>query len=73
MRLTSWRHREQRLLRLRITGPSANQVADDARGAYLCEVCEEVMTDDVLPAAESPSGVEVAICPLCRPRFSGRR
>ena len=65
MRLTSWRHREQRLLRLRITGPSATQVADDARGAYLCEVCEDVMTDDVLPAAESPHGREIAICAPC--------
>ena len=37
-----------------------------ARGHYLCEVCEERMTDDVLPAAESPSGLELAICALCR-------
>ena len=55
----------QRLLRPQGTDLSASQTADEARGAYLCEVCEELMTDDVLPAAESPSGLELAICSLC--------
>lgn len=39
---------------------------DGCRGQYLCEVCEEVMTDDVLPAAESPNGLDLAICVRCR-------
>ena len=36
------------------------------RGQYLCEVCEETMTDEVLAAGESPSGLELAICARCR-------
>ena len=36
------------------------------RGQYLCEVCEETMTEDVLAADESPSGRELAICARCR-------
>ena len=44
----------------------ARHAADKARGQYLCEVCEELNTNDVLPAAESPSGVDLAICSLCR-------
>jgi hypothetical protein len=35
------------------------------RGQYLCELCEEAMTDDLLPAAQSPTGDEVAICLHC--------
>jgi hypothetical protein len=35
------------------------------RGFYLCELCEEAMTDEVLPAAQSPTGEEVAICVHC--------
>jgi hypothetical protein len=35
------------------------------RGCYLCEICEEAMTDDLLPAAQSPTGEEVAICLHC--------
>ena len=42
------------------------RIADTARGHYLCEVCEELMTDDILPAAESPSGLDLAICAPCR-------
>lgn len=43
---------------------------ETARGQYLCEVCEDVMTNDVLPAAESPHGLELAICALCRLHLS---
>ena len=39
---------------------------DLCRGQYLCEVCEEAMTDTVLPAAQSPSGLELAICARCQ-------
>lgn len=38
---------------------------DTLRGAYLCEICEEAMTDEVLPAAQSPTGDELAICLRC--------
>jgi hypothetical protein len=38
---------------------------DTLRGQYLCELCEEAMTDDVLPAAQSPTGDELAICLYC--------
>ena len=41
-------------------------VADLARGQYLCEVCEDAMTDDTLPAAQSPTGTEIALCRVCR-------
>jgi hypothetical protein len=40
-------------------------IRDRYRGQYLCEVCEEAMTDTVLPATESPSGLELAICTRC--------
>ena len=42
---------------------------DAARGQYLCEVCEMAQTDDVLPASESPSGLDLAICAPCRLRL----
>jgi hypothetical protein len=32
---------------------------------YLCEVCEDVMTDHVLFAAASPTGLDLAICRPC--------
>jgi hypothetical protein len=38
---------------------------ESLRGCYLCEICEEAMTDTLLPAAQSPTGEEVAICLHC--------
>jgi hypothetical protein len=38
---------------------------DVDRGTYLCEGCFDCMTDDVLPAALSPTGVDMAWCPRC--------
>jgi hypothetical protein len=42
------------------------------RGQYLCELCEEAMTDDLLPAAQSPTGEEMAICLHCADRMVDR-
>ena len=42
---------------------------DGSRGQSLCEVCEEVMTDDILPVSESPHGLELAICRTCLRRL----
>jgi len=39
---------------------------DDLRGRYLCERCEDAMTDEILPAAESPTGEPLALCTRCR-------
>jgi hypothetical protein len=39
--------------------------AEDFRGQYLCEICEEAMTDTVLAAVQSPTGDELAICLRC--------
>jgi hypothetical protein len=41
---------------------------DTLRGQYLCELCEEAMTDDLLPAWQSPTGEEIAICLRCAAR-----
>jgi hypothetical protein len=38
---------------------------DHCRGQYLCEVCEEAMTDTVLPDPASP-GLEIAVCEPCQ-------
>ena len=56
----------QRIVRPHGTDLYASRIADDARGQYLCEICEDVHTNDVLPAAESPRGVDLAICAPCR-------
>ena len=40
----------------------------DSRGRYLCEACFDVLTDAVLPAEASPTGMEMAICPACQQR-----
>lgn len=55
--------------------PIESLTPDDARGQYLCEVCEDVMTDTVLAASESPTGAELAICRVClaHRRFPVRR
>jgi hypothetical protein len=37
----------------------------EPRGQYLCEVCFDTMTDTVLPASESPTGMEMAQCLAC--------
>ena len=66
MRFKSGVHSGQHILRPHGSDLYTSRTADDARGQYLCEVCEELMTDDVLPAAESPSGLDLAICSLCR-------
>jgi hypothetical protein len=39
---------------------------DDLRGRYLCERCEDAMTDEVIPAAESPTGEDIVLCRRCR-------
>lgn len=52
-------------VRYAIDAPPIRDI-DLARGHYLCEVCQDAMTNDVLPAAQSPTGVEMAICPGCR-------
>lgn len=36
------------------------------RGAYLCEICFDVMTDGVIPADESGTGLEMAWCGCVR-------
>ena len=46
-------------------------IADLARGQYVCEVCYDAMTDDVLPAVQSPTGMEIAICGTCRMQQGG--
>lgn len=38
---------------------------DTLRGQYLCEQCGDAMTDTIVPAEESPSGDEIALCALC--------
>jgi hypothetical protein len=51
------------------TAPEAPDVwtgPDSARGQYLCERCQDVMTDEVVPAAVSPTGVEMALCRVCQ-------
>ena len=40
----------------------------ESRGRYLCEVCFDTLTDDILLAYESPFGCEMAICQACRLR-----
>jgi hypothetical protein len=42
---------------------------DGAEGRYLCEICQDVMTDRVLAATESPSGIEMAACLHCQMRL----
>lgn len=38
---------------------------EGARGQYLCELCFDVMTDQVLPAEQSETGMEMACCAAC--------
>jgi hypothetical protein len=35
-------------------------------GHYLCEGCMDAMTDVVVPAAQSPTGIEMALCAACQ-------
>lgn len=44
-----------------VDGWTSPKTADLDRGASLCEVCEDAMTDDVWPAATNPSGVDLTI------------
>lgn len=45
---------------------AAVQDEDIVQGHYLCEQCFDAMTDDVLLAAESPTGLDMAQCARCR-------
>jgi hypothetical protein len=42
---------------------------DGWRGRYLCEGCQDVMTDDVLAASACVWGVEMACCRSCQVRL----
>jgi hypothetical protein len=42
-----------------------------ATGQYLCEQCLDAMTDGVLPAAVTRSGLEEACCEACLRRWEG--
>ena len=44
---------------------------DAARGALLCETCFDAMTDQVLPAAQTATGLDEACCAACWPRAQG--
>lgn len=35
---------------------------DASRGRFLCEVCFDASTDQILPAGQSPTGLEMAWC-----------
>ena len=48
-----------------LAGPPAQ-----AHGHYLCEFCFDQMTDQVLPAAESPTGLAMAWCGCAQERDS---
>ena len=39
---------------------------DRLTGAYLCEVCYDAMTDQELAAADSPTGLAMAVCEACQ-------
>lgn len=41
---------------------------DTSRGALLCEMCFDAMTDQVLPAERSETGGEMACCAACWPQ-----
>lgn len=47
-------------------GWSGPLTPDCCRGQYLCEVCEEAMTDDIWPGATNPTGLDLAICAHCQ-------
>jgi hypothetical protein len=47
----------------------ASREADSARGAFLCEGCQDAMTDQVLAADVSPTGREMACCRACAVRL----
>lgn len=47
----------------RIAGPTAHSY-----GRYLCEFCFDVLTDKVLPAEQSETGLEMAWCGCTRER-----
>lgn len=35
-------------------------------GRWLCDICGDAMTNDIVTPAESPTGEEIAVCSGCR-------
>jgi hypothetical protein len=67
MRIRSHLHSGSRgRARAEHTTPDAPLSPDGCRGQYLCEVCEAAMTDEIVSPPESPSGLELAMCRVCR-------
>jgi hypothetical protein len=52
-----------------VPGSGEEAAHETWRGRYLCEGCQDVMTDDVLPASACVRGVEMACCLACQVRL----
>jgi hypothetical protein len=52
-----------------LPGGCEDTASENAQGRYLCEGCQDVMTDSVLSAGECILGVEMACCLACALRL----
>lgn len=66
MRFQSGQHSGRRIMERSEEQAQADLSPDGCRGQYLCEVCEAAMTDEIVSPPESPSGLELAMCRVCR-------